>query len=345
MRNMGVSRLFIGIVIAAIIVIALFVTVLLQRPEEPTGATIVYNPYGEEGSWHKGQLHCHSTQSDGRLAPPEVISRYADLGFEFVALTDHNQVTLTDGPILVLGEEYGQGSTESGVGTHMNGINISTAPGALWSAQDRVDAINAQGGIASLNHPDTWPFRYSDDVLAALVDYTSLEIVNGDVDPGAFEIWDDALRSGKRVWGVATDDAHTADQYGHSWIAVRMPGAVTTDNVLEAIRKGSLYASQGPLIEDIRVSERYLNVSCSGADQIRFYGPEQKLLASVDGEIGSYALRGSEGFVRAEVDVGELSAWTQPVFVESMPQPSPSSDLGDMTSLSLAPPSVRTARD
>jgi hypothetical protein len=124
-----------------------------------------------------------------------------------------------------------------------------------------------------------------------------------------------------------------------------MPGAVTTDNVLEAIRKGSLYASQGPLIEDIRVSERYLNVSCSGADQIRFYGPEQKLLASVDGEIGSYALRGSEGFVRAEVDVGELSAWTQPVFVESMPQPSPSSDLGGMTSLSLAPPSVRTARD
>jgi hypothetical protein len=318
---MGIEKLGIGIAVAAIVVVALMTGTLIKDQGEPQRATNVYDPYRTEGQWYKGQLHCHSTNSDGRLAPEEVVSHYADLGFDFVALTDHNKVTRTNGPILVLGEEYGKGSTESGVGTHMNGFNVSSAPGSLWSAQDRVDDIVAQGGIASLNHPDTWPFSYSDKVLDDLEGYTCLEIVNAaKVDPGAFDIWDNALRAGKRVWGVATDDAHTADEFGRSWITVRMTGPVTTANVLEAIRHGSFYATQGPEIEDIAVSERFVNISSLGADEIRFYGPGQKLLATVDGGNAVYAIRGTEGFVRAQVVVGELSAWTQPVFVEPIDQ-------------------------
>ena len=38
----------------------------------------------------KGALHCHTTKSDGKLTPDEVLKVYRDLGFDFIALTDHD---------------------------------------------------------------------------------------------------------------------------------------------------------------------------------------------------------------------------------------------------------------
>ncbi|MDQ1257629.1 MAG: hypothetical protein QG656_2235, partial [Candidatus Hydrogenedentes bacterium] len=38
----------------------------------------------------KGALHTHTTCSDGVLSPREVLRIYRELGFDFVALTDHD---------------------------------------------------------------------------------------------------------------------------------------------------------------------------------------------------------------------------------------------------------------
>ena len=37
----------------------------------------------------KGGLHCHTTRSDGRGTPEEVIRLHAAKGYDFLALTDH----------------------------------------------------------------------------------------------------------------------------------------------------------------------------------------------------------------------------------------------------------------
>src|SRR6188472_938921 len=37
-------------------------------------------------------LHCHSTASDGTLAPAALISRAAERGVDVLALTDHDEV-------------------------------------------------------------------------------------------------------------------------------------------------------------------------------------------------------------------------------------------------------------
>lgn len=42
------------------------------------------------GAALKGALHTHTTCSDGQLSPAEVLRVYRDLGFDFVALTDHD---------------------------------------------------------------------------------------------------------------------------------------------------------------------------------------------------------------------------------------------------------------
>jgi len=50
------------------------------------------------GKFHRGNLHTHSTNSDGVLPPEEVCRRYQAEGYDFIALTDHF-VGLFDYPI------------------------------------------------------------------------------------------------------------------------------------------------------------------------------------------------------------------------------------------------------
>ena len=38
----------------------------------------------------KGNLHTHTTFSDGRLPVEDVVARYRDLGYDFLAITDHD---------------------------------------------------------------------------------------------------------------------------------------------------------------------------------------------------------------------------------------------------------------
>lgn len=45
----------------------------------------------------RGALHTHTTCSDGRLTVVEVLTRYTELGFDFVALTDHDTLLRPDG--------------------------------------------------------------------------------------------------------------------------------------------------------------------------------------------------------------------------------------------------------
>ena len=45
--------------------------------------------FGGEEKLLKGGLHCHTTRSDGRGTPEEVIRLHASNGYDFLALTDH----------------------------------------------------------------------------------------------------------------------------------------------------------------------------------------------------------------------------------------------------------------
>src|SRR5262245_29930848 len=44
----------------------------------------------------KGNLHAHRTFSDGRLSVEAVVTRYRDLGYDFLAITDHEELIQPD---------------------------------------------------------------------------------------------------------------------------------------------------------------------------------------------------------------------------------------------------------
>src|SRR5438067_10686672 len=45
------------------------------------------------GHWIRGNLHAHTTRSDGRLEPQRVIDAYADKGYAYLMLSDHDVYT------------------------------------------------------------------------------------------------------------------------------------------------------------------------------------------------------------------------------------------------------------
>ena len=51
---------------------------------------ITVNGFTEEGNWYKGNLHCHTTDSDGSLNPSEAVKLYKEQGYSFLAISDHD---------------------------------------------------------------------------------------------------------------------------------------------------------------------------------------------------------------------------------------------------------------
>ena len=46
-------------------------------------------PFSSPGRFWRGNLHTHSTLSDGGLAPERVIEAYKDAGYDFLQLSEH----------------------------------------------------------------------------------------------------------------------------------------------------------------------------------------------------------------------------------------------------------------
>ena len=47
------------------------------------------SPFSRPGRFWRGNLHTHSTLSDGVLAPDKVVEAYQDAGYDFMMLSDH----------------------------------------------------------------------------------------------------------------------------------------------------------------------------------------------------------------------------------------------------------------
>ena len=45
----------------------------------------------KEGNLYKANLHCHTTESDGKFTPEEIKKMYQNKGYSAVAYTDHRK--------------------------------------------------------------------------------------------------------------------------------------------------------------------------------------------------------------------------------------------------------------
>ena len=291
----------------------------------------IHNPYRNESlPWHKGNLHTHSSRSDGDRDPQTVIDQYAALGHSFLMLSDHD--VLTDvagldprGMVVIPGNEI------TDHGPHILHVDARSPLEPRPNRQRVLDAVARGGGFSIICHPN-WEKNFNhcpQNDLERWRGYLGIEVYNGVVaflegSPFATDRWDMLLSRGRRIWGYANDDSHWAPNVGLAWNVVQCD-ELRADSILEALREGQFYASTGVTIDRIEVSDHTICVRAPDAQRIVAYADHQRRVAVADGqEIALHvddACASAPGarmsYVRFECwGSGESIAWTQPFFLE-----------------------------
>lgn len=301
--------------------------------------------------WRKGNLHTHTTNSDGDAPPEHVAGWYEEHGYDWLCISDHNHLTILKEveagsrawPLLVPGEEVT--ARAGGVPVHINayGIEKLVQPfeneSVVDTLRENVQRIIQAGGMASINHPNyKWALTAAD--LLSVEGYHFLEVFNGHPgvnnfggggSPSAEAIWDELLSAGRRVLGLATDDAHhytgefgaRRSNPGRGWVQVRTE-KLDQASVLGAMSDGDFYSTSGVTIGDMVISAKGVSLDIDPEDNSSsiakyttvFHGENGRVLDSVDGLSPKYIPRPQDVYVRATVHSSTgASAWTQPVFI------------------------------
>jgi predicted metal-dependent phosphoesterase TrpH len=272
-------------------------------------------PFAKPGRFWKGNLHTHSTRSDGTKSPQEVCRLYAQAGYDFIALTDHfieqYNFPITDTRpfrsaefTTLLGAELHTGSIENGSDWHIVAAGLPTdfAPPAAEESGAQIAARAMQAGaFVGIAHPHWYTLTEAD--IHALGPAHAVEIYNGiaaDANdrPESWHILDTLLDKRQRYFAYAADDAHFTPNYHdfrRGWVHVKAE-QLSPETLLTALKTGAYYSSTGPQIYDITlVPGQRLTVHCSPAERIFVTG------------VGSAAQRAwGNGLTNAEFD---LSDW------------------------------------
>ncbi len=284
--------------------------------------SIVYNPYAQRYPlWLKGNLHAHTTLSDGELPPDETLEAFLHKGYDYVALTDHDVIASPNE------QRYPQilflPGVEHSAQQHILRVNVTTTLPHDLSYQSVIDLTIQAGGLVILNHPN-WGDDFNhwrDSHLQALERYHGIEIYNNVIEylegsPYALDRWDRLLSEGRRVWGYANEDTHRVLQIGSAWNMVNVRQRSKAE-VIDALKTGLFYASTGVVLEDIEVNGSYWHVRSANATELRLISLHGEVLERVKGSSATFSLSKARVYARIEaLGDGKRQAWTQPVFLE-----------------------------
>ena len=222
-----------------------------------------------EGVWLKGDLHCHSTHSDGDSSVAEVIASAESIGLDFFVITDH------DGNMDGVPSQWYDPDYHSEEMVMLYGVEWTTGRGhanvwaaqpfdygELWAAnqdqdaQAAIDAAHGQGALFSINHPSSFlccPWEYEEyagvdgfEVWNSMYRFPSFNFVSN------HGFWDEHLLAGWRITALGGSDTHQLKGFESkllhhaeptTWVFVDEPSA---DAVLEAIRAGHVSISEEP---------------------------------------------------------------------------------------------------
>lgn len=276
--------------------------------------------FNENGSFYKGNLHCHSTRSDGHLKPDELVEFYKNQGYSFLAITDHNifsdfkefnsdDFVLIPGVeanpampkgdhrayhyIVFQGDEERRSQATKPQFTHGEVLKVP-AVNSKEEMQTYVDNLYERGYFICFAHP-FWS-RVEYDEILYLNNINFVEVFNfcSQISENMGEsnvCYDALLRNGMELWILAVDDNHNNFPFSHKlndsfggFIVVKSE-SLTVDDIVKNIAKGSFYASQGPEIKDFYIENGRIYFECSPCDKIYFNGDVRQIHAFIsDGQ-------------------------------------------------------------
>ena len=246
--------------------------------------------FDRPGSFWRGNIHGHSTNSDGALTPEAACARYRDAGYDFVSLTDHFRPNYnfpisdtrdfrTNGFTTILGAEVHAPKTSRDVDWHLLAVGLPADFPATRADETGVSLAERcveAGAFVAIPHPHWYQLTLEDaltiDCAHAIEAYNHTSQVHSDRGDGLVML-DDMLNAGRRIDTIAVDDSHWhADDGFGGWVMVKAK-ANEPDLLLQALKDGAYYSSQGPEIHHISIEGDELVVHCSPAAAVMLLGP------------------------------------------------------------------------
>jgi hypothetical protein len=172
----------------------------------------------------KGNLHAHTTFSDGHRPVGEVVERYRELGYDFLAITDHDDridddylfnIPSGDDRMLVL-----------------TGIELDYRP----LSQHVGKIMGDRETLYVLNHPARYGLNVTQILYRiGIISDAGLPIHAVEItDTGAYQAQHDVELI--RLPKIATDDSHRDHEFGRAWVEVE--AARSPDAIIRAIKAG-----------------------------------------------------------------------------------------------------------
>ncbi len=274
-------------------------------------------PFAQPGRFWRGNLHTHSSQSDGAYSVAEVCQRYRQNGYDFIALTDHflarynfpisdTTALRTNDFTTILGAELHSDKTEMGDMWHILAVGLPTD--FAQTPDDETITHLAQramaaGAYVAIAHPAWYCITERDIEKLGMVD--AIEVFNGvaydhNDHADSWQIADIMLGRGQRYNVCATDDFHGTrgrHDFKRGWVWVKSE-SLEPAALLAALKAGHYYSSTGPEIYDVQLfpGDKMI-VSCSPANRVLVTG---RASASV-------AVQGN-GDIHFELDISKFNS-------------------------------------
>lgn len=302
------------------------------------------NIFEQPGTFWRGNLHTHSTRSDGVLPPDEVCRRYKAEGYDFIALTDHfigqYEYPITDtapmrdpGFTTILGAELHSGAMENGELWHILAVGLPAdferpnAPGFVpVPDQESGPSIAARardsGAFVAIAHPE-WSGLTTADArsldAAHAVEIYNHGCATGCDRPHGFYTLDQLLTEGRKLTLCATDDAHFSepDHFG-GWVMVKAVEN-TPEALLDALKAGHHYSTMGPELRNITFDTEAVYVESSAVSSVIVQGKGSAAHA-VHGtsmtrtRVPFDRVAESDWFRITVIDAAGKRAWSNPFF-------------------------------
>lgn len=194
-----------------------------------------------------------------------------------------------------------------------------------------IKTANENGFLVTVNHP-MWSLAIGDH--SQYEGAWAMEIYNHGCYalnglPSADMVYDDMLRSGKKLFCVATDDNHSwmpmdsyrSDMFG-GFVMIRAE-SLTYKNIIAALENGDFYSSTGPEISELYYEDSFVHITCSAAESICMttLGRKGERISTDDGSpvtSAKFKIHPTEyGYVRfCVIDHNGKKAWTNAYYVE-----------------------------
>ena len=293
--------------------------------------------FSRPGAFRKGNMHTHSTNSDGGLSPEAVCAAYRDEGYDFLVVTDHfaevygfpvtdTRPCRTGDFTTIIGAELHAPETAMGEIWHIAAIGLPFDFEALREGETGPEIArraHGAGAFVGIVHPSWYGLTQAD--ARTLPFAHAVEIYNHgsavEVDRGHdWPFLDALLNEGRRLSGYAVDDAHelTHDWLG-GWVMVQAEEN-DPDLLLESLKAGRYYSSQGPEIHDVSIGDGRIEVRCSPARVVAVQGRGSRSAREMGEGLASAAfdLHPFEGswFRVTVIDEAGARAWSNPYWMD-----------------------------